>query len=153
MTQYSHILRDAWEKLIADFRRGRFTPEEEGDIQCYLYALCLRRLRDPSKIHAEVPRGDGRFIDLVLGSNRLPVEIKWSYIRERRRVSKGWSGDVRKLSEQFSNRKPAFVLFLSTAEGTYFPEQRLTIGQKKALLKLTNLARKKGVNLLLPYRL
>lgn len=127
-------------------------PLEEADIQCYLYYLCLRKLRDPTKIHAEAPR-EGEYIDLVLGTDRLPVEIKWSYIRGRKKVSKGWAGDIEKPTRQSGNRKPTFALFLSSDDGSPVQQEDLTAKEKKPLQELIRLAGENEVRLLLPYNI
>lgn len=152
VTEYFHVLQEAWSKLIHDFNIGIFTPEEEADIQCYLYHLCLRKLGDPNKIHAEWRNANGRFLDLMLGSEKLPVEIKWSYIRKRRKPSQGWSSDIKKLSKEFSSRKPAFALFLSDSNCSPIEAQELTPAQMKSLLRIKQIASRYGVNLLLSFQ-
>lgn len=79
------IVEKGWESTCRHYEKGKFTPELEEDIQCFLYHSCLEELKgDAAMIHAKVSRGtkarkgEWVFPDLSLGRNdELVVEIKF----------------------------------------------------------------------------
>ena len=148
MPKYYKILKNSWNELLKDYVAGRFKPLAEADIQCYLYHLCLKRIKNPSRIHAEWHKKKKR-IDIMLGNEALPIEIKWSYSGPNGKIRNRWLADVKKLSNQFSKRKPVVVVFITRQDKNFslVRQKELSLYQLK---KIQKCAKKTGVRVLLP---
>ena len=70
--KYLKIFKDSWHELCTMFRNGNFSPNQEQDIICMIYHLCLDKLKYPKLIHAASTWG----FDLILGSMREERQVK-----------------------------------------------------------------------------
>ncbi len=133
-------LHDSWQELLEWAKLGKFKPENEEDIQSFLYYGIVKRLQDatmvkPKRTTAKPPKltfsegkllvGDMHFPDLLIGKDgEIVVEIK--FMREQRASSifAGCKRDLKKMVNHHPGRKRFFVLydvcpdnvFLSTAQ-------------------------------------
>lgn len=77
---YDEVLIEAWESVIADYKKGLIKFDKEFDFQSYLYAKCLEVMKKkslPVKIYVERDYPEGLQPDLVLGDNEVAVELKF----------------------------------------------------------------------------
>lgn len=83
LVAYEKVVEDAFKDTCTAYESGKFSPQLEEDVQCYMYHACLTRLRDATEIHAKISRGaktvkgDWIFPDLSLGKDEVVVEIKF----------------------------------------------------------------------------
>lgn len=151
---YTRIFEESWNRLIDDYRSGRFRPVNEYEVQCYLYHLCLLRLKEPRRI--EVERGtNGMKVDLILG-RQLFVELKFTRTgtRKRRGPAKKWIKDVNKLSGLAAGTPPMFALFVEHPKGqgtNPVKADDVTPEFKNAVSQLRATAEAKGVRVLLSF--
>lgn len=113
MAKHTKHLKNAWNYLVKQYKKGVFKPRNEADIQCFLYHSLIKKGLDASKIHAERPSGKNKKCDIVLGDKKLFIEIKYSRDKDRKEPSKRWEKDIKKLKKYPGNRKSAFVLFIA----------------------------------------
>ena len=79
------VLQEALNAMIGDYASRRFAPLTEADVQCHLYAECLKLLADavPFPLHANwrlsspSPGLARAKFDLILGNDEMVVEIKF----------------------------------------------------------------------------
>jgi len=91
--KYYEVFLKSWKKVLNEFKKGTICIESEADLQCPLFAECMKILRKkparPIPVHAEtaVPHAPGRF-DLALGPKaEVLVELepnKWDHEKEAR---------------------------------------------------------------------
>jgi len=83
------LLEESWQELQKWTLDGRFDPETEADIQCFLYHCLVERFGKARGFHAEYKyeEGGGR-TDLVIG-DKVFVEIKY-ILRSGARTDASW---------------------------------------------------------------
>jgi hypothetical protein len=104
------------------------------------------------------------FIDILVGSlgiaqtagvASVPVEIKWTYLRNWRKVPRSWQRDVKKLAAHVTKHRPMFALFVPRKEEDFGPiaEGDLSKKQLEVLETFRTWAKEEhGVKVLFPYR-
>jgi hypothetical protein len=107
MVEYKEELEKAWGYLTEEYKAGKFKPEKEADIQCFLYHALISCGIPSEEIRAEYPyqtEKRGKEItaeaDIHLGDGTgegVYIEIKKSRNRNRRDTPKRWSKDLNKL--------------------------------------------------------
>lgn len=125
--KFDQSLHDSWQELLEWIKLGKFKPENEEDIQSFLYYGLVKRLQDatmvkPKRTTGKPPKltfsegkllvGDMHFPDLLVGSNgEIVVEIK--FMREQRASSifAGCKRDLEKMLKHHLDRKRFFVLY------------------------------------------
>jgi hypothetical protein len=163
--QASQAVTDSWVQLLHDFKRGRFDPWEEADIQSYLYHLCLKKGIKPKKLHSERkyrlggyeydPRGKIADLWFESGEKSLQVNIKWGYLENLgKKIHGSWLEDIDKLSKTRVKRKSFFAVFLThkVVNGSTRPITPKEFLEHASLIdELVTKANKVKVSLLLPF--
>jgi len=110
--KYSEVFREAWKSVLDEFETGITCIESEADLQCLLFAECMKILRKnparPIPVHreTEVPHASGRF-DLALGPKpEALVEVKFNMLDYEEKAKQ----DLDKLEAAF--RPPIESIFL-----------------------------------------
>lgn len=132
---WAKILESAWEELKEWKSSGKLNPENEEEIQCFLYYSMLKKTDDanfikpkyisdkPDKlrfIKGKREVGNMHFPDFVLGGNELVVEIKFvTGVCKTAGTFKKCKDDVSKMLENHPNSERCFILF-NNSDGECF---------------------------------
>jgi len=153
------ILKKSWEDLVSDFGKRVFVPTSEGDIQCYLYHLCVMNGLEVKKLHAEEVlhgRDKTTFTDLVLGTRpdtKLYVEIKWTKTREeplisKRRLERIWKDIEKSKTKKSKRRRYMLILLYKEKGGAPLLKSDLSKSQKSELRMTKKEMKAKGVKVI-----
>lgn len=142
--ELEQALRESWTELLGWVQQNRFKPENEEDIQSFLYYGLVTRLQDatlvkPKRTTGKPPKlvfsdgqllvGDMHFPDLLIGTNgEIVVEIKFMREQRARSIFSGCKSDIEKMRKHHDGRKRFFVLYDVCAETIF-----LSTSQKIAL--------------------
>lgn len=159
MTLSVTILKKSWEDLVSDYGKRVFVPTSEGDIQCYLYHLCIVNGFEVKKLHAEeILRGRDKttFTDLVLGTRtdtKLHVEIKWTKTREkplisRRRLERIWKDIEKSKAKKSKRRRYLLILLYKEKGGAPLLKSDLSKNQKSELRQIKEEMKAEGVKVI-----
>ena len=159
MTLSVTILKKSWEDLVSDFGKRVFVPTSEGDIQCYLYHLCVMNGLEVKKLHAEEVlhgRDKTTFTDLVLGTRpdtKLYVEIKWTKTREeplisKRRLERIWKDIEKSKTKKSKRRRYMLILLYKEKGGAPLLKSDLSKSQKSELRMTKKEMKAKGVKVI-----
>jgi hypothetical protein len=122
MVDYGKALDNVWEKMDRLFFRGEFKPEQESDVQAFLYHGLLGRLRrhdiKPINLHTEQTfPGVGRvdlnvnyrpFIEIKLLSRKY--SYKSNQWRSRVEILEEDARKLEKYVERTKSEKPEFLI-------------------------------------------
>lgn len=123
--RYKEIFEDSWHELVEKARKKEFTPNQEQDIVCMLYHLCLLRLEDPNLIHASSAWNFDIVLGDVKGEKRknqkfahcLLAELKFILRKARKsKRLKAAGDDVQKLSEEGDSTTTRIFAIFDKAE-------------------------------------
>jgi len=114
---YMNALESAWNELIQWKESGRFVPENEESIQCFLYRGMVNHLGSAVGVrskptHGVLGNGDMNFPDFVLGEpKQVIVEIK--YARGNASILGSCKMDIEKMKKlHFSDSvERVFILY------------------------------------------
>jgi hypothetical protein len=134
------ILESAWEELKGWKRSDKLNPENEEEIQCFLYYSMLKKADDanfikpkyitdkPDKlrfIKGKLEVGNMHFPDFVLGGGELVAEIKFvTGVSNTAGVFKKCKDDISKMLESHPNSKRCFILFNNSANECYLDKHQ-----------------------------
>src|SRR3989338_10001429 len=140
MTDYSKALLDAWNKLRSWVSQGKLSPENEEEIQCFLYHGLISRLRDashvkpkattdkPEKLKFVDKRLDTRdmhFPDFIFGAREEVVaEIKFARLHKPPNLA-GCKSDIEKMRKHHQKSRRFFLLFDMCKEHVFLDEHQL----------------------------
>lgn len=125
MSQYTLAFDRAWSRLTEWVTSGKFAPQNEEDIQCFLFHGIVVELGTALGVRAKASRGSlwigtKHFPDLVLGLDpekpELVVEIKYRPILQKAFYNR-CKADVVKMKKYYDSTPHRFVLF---DENSYF---------------------------------
>lgn len=133
-------LRESWMELLEWIRLNKFKPENEEDIQCFLYYGLVTRLGDatlvkpkrttgkPAKLtfsKGKLLVGDMHFPDLLIGKDgEIVVEIKFMREQRARSIFSGCKSDIEKMHKHHLHRKRFFVLYDVCPENIFLSESQ-----------------------------
>jgi len=146
MNYRKDIFEKSWKKLVENALNGKFNPLSEGDVQAYLYYLCLNKINNPLMIHAEWRGQKRKEMDLMLGEKELVINIKWKMIRKPFLKNKKLIEDLKKLSEQNNVKEKAFAIIFRK-KNSPFPTnlKELTKRQQEIINGIIKEAKKRGI--------
>jgi hypothetical protein len=142
MPDYEVVLLTGWKELIEWVESGRIDPENEEEIQCFLYYSMVKQLGSalhvkpkyttdkPERlkfVEGKLDVGNMHFPDFVLGSNtEIVVEIKFARSNDRRRgsVYSGCKKDIRKMLEHHKTSKRYFILYETGTEHIFLDQHQ-----------------------------
>lgn len=118
--EYQKYFEESWRELCEMAKEGKFTPNQEQDVICMLYHLCLQKLGDPRLIHPWTSQN----FDIVLGETKatqrqdqdfgdcLIAEVKFIERRERKGIRlKRALEDIRDLLEKEPPTRTIFAMY------------------------------------------
>jgi len=126
---YENATIAAWEQLKEWVTAEKFNPENEEEIQCFLYHGIVSFLGDaravkpkptsgkPEKLKFEDGKlvvGDMHFPDFSIGQgtdNEVVIEIKFARVAGIGNLFSGCKNDIQKMKRHHPNAKRFFVLF------------------------------------------
>ena len=138
------VVRDSWSELLQWVQEQRIYPENEEEIQCFLYYAIIKRLGDatlvkpkpttdkPEKLifaDGKLLVGNMHFPDLLIGAKReVVVEIKFTRERRASNIFSGCKSDVLKMKKHYPDSKRFFVLYDVCPENVFLSaSQRLFV--------------------------
>ena len=80
----------------------------------FLYHSLLKNGLNASKLHTEVYDKKKQKCDIVLGKNKVFIEIKYSKSKNTENPSERLKKYLKKLKKYSGNRKAVFILFVDT---------------------------------------
>ena len=135
-----NIVREAWAELLLWVEEKRLKPENEEEIQCFLYYGIVKRLGDATLVKPKPTTDkpdklkfvDGKLItenmhfpDLVLGaSGEIVIEIKFTREKRASNIFAGCKRDVAKMKQHHPGAKRFFVLYDVCAEYIFLSEHQ-----------------------------
>ena len=144
MTDYETSLIEAWKHLLDWVKQGKLRPQNEEDIQCFLYHALVLKLGTAVGIHAKATTakpeklkfqngklkvGEMHFPDLALGEDRehpvVVVEIKFRPIG-RKYFFDRCKEDIAKLKRLHADCTYYFVLFDQDPENVFMDEHQFS---------------------------
>src|ERR1039458_714720 len=115
--EYKGVVTAAWERLIRWTREGKLVPENEEEIQCFLYHGIISDLGSakhvkpklimdkPEKLawkNGKLDVGNMHFPDFVIGENHeVVVEIKFARTSDPGSVMGGCKRDVKRMMDNY----------------------------------------------------
>lgn len=140
--EYEQAVRTAWEQLIRWTQEGKLVPENEEEIQCFLYHGIIGELGlakhvkpkltmdKPEKLawkNGSLDVGNMHFPDFVIGANHEVVaEIKFARMNDPGSVMGGCKRDIKRMMDNYPRSTRIFVLFDQNPGRIFLSETQLT---------------------------
>ncbi len=137
-----NIVREAWAELLLWVGEKRLKPENEEEIQCFLYYGIVKRLGDatlvkpkpttdkPEKlkfVEGKLLTENMHFPDLMLGADgEIVIEIKFTREKRASNIYAGCKRDVAKMKRHHPKAKRFFVLYDVCAENIFLNTKQET---------------------------
>lgn len=134
------VVREAWDELLLWVDEKRLKPENEEEIQCFLYYGIVKRIGDatlvkpkpttnkPDKLkfsEGKLLTENMHFPDLVLGAGgEVIIEIKFARDKRAGKIYDGCKRDLIKMKKQHSGAKRFFVLYDVCEENIFLSERQ-----------------------------
>src|SRR5262245_60660021 len=141
MTDYSKALQHTWAELKSWVSRGRLRPENEEEVQCFLYYGLVKRLGDalyvkpkattdkPDKLKfvaGKLDIGNMHFPDFILGAKReVVVEIKFIRVQKSPNLYAQCKADMEKMRLHHKNSNRFFILYDMCTDYVFLDEYQL----------------------------
>ena len=142
MGNYVNVFREAWSELVTWHSQGRFVPENEEEVQCFLYYAMVSALGDaravkpkpttdkPERLRFQDGNwdvGNMHFPDFSLGgSQEVVVEIKFArHPKQAPNLYNACKEDIVKMLAHHPNSKRFFVLYDMHPDFVFLDEQQL----------------------------
>jgi len=119
--KYKAIFEEAWKELLSMAEKREYIPNQEQDIVCMMYHLCLIRLRDTILLHASSAWNYDLIIGRPKGEKKREMRFKhcliaeFKFILRRGRKNKRLNGaldDIKRLSRvKDPSVRRIFVIF------------------------------------------
>ena len=141
MSDFSKALQNSWDELKTWVSQGKLNPENEEEVQCFLYHGLVARLEDaayvkpkpttakPSKLKfraGKLETGNMHFPDFILGVNsEVVVEIKFARTRKAPNLYAGCKTDMNKMHLHHKTSKRFFILYDMCKDHVFLDEHQL----------------------------
>ena len=124
---WSNIIKTSWQNLIEWIEEGKLKPDNEEEIQCFLYHQFILQTKTalvikpkpswdkPDKLkfdNGKLIKGDWHFPDFILGNGEVIIEIKFARGDNKRKsiLYRHCKSDIEKMKKYHTNRKRYFIL-------------------------------------------
>lgn len=134
------VVREAWDELLLWVEEKRLKPENEEEIQCFLYYGIVKRIGDatlvkpkpttnkPDKlkfVEGKLLTENMHFPDLVLGAGgEVIIEIKFAREKRTSNIYAGCKRDLIKMKRHHPGAKRFFMLYDVCAENIFLSEHQ-----------------------------
>jgi len=134
------VVREAWDELLLWVEEKRLKPENEEEIQCFLYYGIVKRIGDatlvkpkpttnkPDKlkfVEGKLLTGNMHFPDLALGARgEIIIEIKFTREKRASNIYAGCKRDLIKMKLQHPGAKRFFILYDVCTENIFLSEHQ-----------------------------